>query len=348
MNSEAECSMKDKDRSKTNNLVNFPNLHERLVMKGLAELGNKDFTRAAQLFTQAREYDDENAEVNLGLLVSLVELHYYEEARPLCQALLDQGMGDYFQLMSIYLMVLLQLHEYEEMVATIELLFKENQIPFDKIEHFETMLSFSKKATVEKQLEGERREDQFQKQFQEEGLFTNKNDQQLLDVMTKLAQMNVRPFMDEIKLFLRNEENNPFFKTMLMMMLKEQEYAESIELTKFSKTISIIPAQLVDLQANALFKQIFDWTERELSQRDPILLEMTHSLLARHHFLLYPFEPEQDPKAMAAAYHALAEEYMTGQDVSKVVTKIYQIDRRKVIDCIAELRKIETISYPII
>ena len=71
---------KDEKNQLTNNIVLFPNLHERLVTQGLEELSNRDFKRAAQLFAQAREYDDENSEVNLGLLVSLVELQYYEEA----------------------------------------------------------------------------------------------------------------------------------------------------------------------------------------------------------------------------------------------------------------------------
>ena len=52
------------------------------------------------------------------------------EARELCHELLRMGIGDYFQIMSIYLMVLLQLSEHEEMVETIELLFQENQIPY--------------------------------------------------------------------------------------------------------------------------------------------------------------------------------------------------------------------------
>ena len=92
----------------------------------------------------------ENYEVNMGLLVSLVELQQYEEARELCHELLRKGIGDYFQIINIYLMVLLQLSEHQEMVETIELLFQENQIPFDKIEHFEKMLHFSKKVLEER------------------------------------------------------------------------------------------------------------------------------------------------------------------------------------------------------
>jgi len=135
---------------------------------------------------------------------------------------------------------------------------------------------------------------------------------------------------------------------LLLNILKEQDYAQPIELTKFSQTTSIIPSQLPDLRENDFFKKVSVLTESELLQQDPSLLEMIHSLLERHHFLLYPFDPEQDYTAMAAAYHAMAEEYMTGQEVSDEVTKIYDIDDRKVKECMTYLKEIEGISYPII
>ena len=55
--------------------------------------------------------------------------------------------------------------------------------------------------------------------------------------------------------------------------------------------------------------------KKSFHKHDPSLLEMTQSLMERHHFLLYPYEPAQDVNTMTAAYHALAEEYMTGQEL---------------------------------
>lgn len=339
---------KDDKHQQTDKIVLFPNLHERLITRGLAELSDKHFKQAAHLFIQAREYDVENYEVNMGLLVSLVELQQYEEARELCHELLKIGIGDYFQIMSIYLMVLLQLGEHKEMVETIELLFQENQIPYDKIEHFEKMLSFSKKVLDDRKAESERKKENLQMKFQQEGLFNNKNDQELLDTLTKLSQMNIRPFIDEIQHFLHQEESHPFFKTMLLNILREQDYSQPIQVKKFSKAESMIPAELPDLREQEYFNKIFGLLEKELSQNDPSLLDMTQSLLERHHFLLYPFEPEQDLASMTAAYHALAEEYMTGQEVSNKIAEIYGTNTQKVRESMSFLKEIEGISYPFI
>ena len=288
---------KDDKNQQTNKIVLFPNLHERLITKGLDELSNKNFKHAAQIFIQAREYDIENYEVNMGLLVSLVELQKYVEARELCHELLRMGIGDYFQIMSIHLMVLLQLSEHKEMVKTIELLFQENQIPYDKIEHFEKMLNFSNKVLEERKTESERHEEQVQKQFQLEGLFKGKNDQELLDTISKLSQMNIRPFMDEIQQFLQHEETHPFFKTMLLTYIKRTGLFTTNRIEKvFEGQMSIIPSELPDLKEQEYFNNVFGLLEKELSQHDPSLLEMTQSLLERHHFLLYPYVPEQDFK----------------------------------------------------
>src|SRR4051812_12493282 len=107
----------NKQKAEETKVVAFPNLGERLIVKGMDELGSRNFRKAATLFSQAREFDPDNDEVCMGLVVSLVELEYYEEAKALCQEMLNKGIGDYFQLINIYLMVLLQLGEHQEMVT---------------------------------------------------------------------------------------------------------------------------------------------------------------------------------------------------------------------------------------
>lgn len=92
----------------------------------------------------------------------------------MCIEMLNKGIGDYFQLINIYLMVLLQLGEHQEMVTTIELLFEESQIPFDKEEHFEKMLQFSKRALEDKKEEKERQNQQLAEELQENDLLKGK------------------------------------------------------------------------------------------------------------------------------------------------------------------------------
>ena len=56
-----------------------------------------------------------------------------------------KGIGDYFQMVDLYLTILIQLHEYQEIVITIEALLDEKEIPPEKHDHFLTILQFSRR-----------------------------------------------------------------------------------------------------------------------------------------------------------------------------------------------------------
>ncbi|MDP1417341.1 tetratricopeptide repeat protein [Peribacillus simplex] len=340
---------KNQKKAGETKIIAFPNLGERLIVKGLDELGNRNFKAAAQLFSQAREYEPENDEVCMGLVVSLVELEYYQESKELCIEMLNKGIGDYFQLINIYLMVLLQLGEHQEMVTTIELLFEESQIPFDKEEHFEKMLQFSKRALEDKKEEKERQNQQLSEELQEDELFEGKTDNEMLLVISKLTNINIRPFIPQIEEFLQKDEGHPFFKTMLLNILIDQEYNEEVTLRKFNQSKSVIPRELKSLKETDFYKKVTGLTEEEISQDNPSLFEMVHSLIERHSFLLFPFEPGPESlPAWAAAYHALAEEYMTGEVFGRGLADLYQADEETVADILSYIKEIEEISYPII
>lgn len=330
-------------------VIAFPNLGERLIIKGLDELGNRNFKEAALLFSQAREFEPDNDEVCMGLVVSLVELEHYEEAKELCQEMLNKGIGDYFQLINIYLMVLLQLNEHQEMITTIELLFDENQIPFDQEEHFEKMLHFSKRALEEKKEESDRGKQLLEEELQQEELFVGKTDQEMLLVISKLTNLNIRPFIPQIEQFLQESVGHPFFKTMLLNILIDQEYNEEVTVQKFGESQVVIPSELEEWKETHFSKTIKALIEEEISQKNPSLYKMVHSLIERHSFLLYPFEPEPEKiPVWAAAYHALAEQYMTGEDMVEDISDNYSVGGESVMNILAQIKEIEEISYPII
>lgn len=168
-------------------------------------------------------------------------------------------------------------------------------------------------------------------------------------VISKLTNINIRPFIPEIAQFLQNDEGHPFFKTMLLNILIDQEYNEEVTLRKFNQTKSVIPRELKSVKETDFYKKVTGLTEEEISQENPSLFEMVHSLIDRHSFILYPFEPGPERfAAWAAAYHALAEEYMTGEVFGSDLADLYLADEETVADILSYLKEIEEISYPII
>ncbi|WP_409302012.1 tetratricopeptide repeat protein [Peribacillus sp. SCS-155] len=335
-------------QNKNDNIIPIPNLAERLINKGLERLSQKDFRQAAQLFSQARELEPDNADLNVGLVVSLVELGFYPEARDLCNELLKKGIGDYFQVVNIYLMVLLQLGEHDEMTSVIEALLDDNLVPPDKVEHFEKMLQFSKRVREEKKAQTAKKDEPEQPVNWDE-LIENKNDTEILLAITKLAEVNVRPYIPHIQKFLVDEHRHPFLKTILLNILKEQEYDKKIKVHKFSRTIDLIPAALGDLSEDSFLVQTGDLAEKNLGQENPTLNDIVQGLIERHYFVFYPLDPSEGEFALwAAAYHALAAEYQGVEPNLDELSALYDADIEDIADIIAYLKEIEEISYPII
>lgn len=352
-------SVKTKDRTEllmggrnedNSNIIAFPNLCKRLVDKGLERLEVRDFKKAAELFSQARELEPENPDLNIGLVVALVELNDYEEARDLCKELLFKGIGDYFHVVTIYLMVLLHLNEHQEMVTTIEALLEEGHVPSDKIDHFENMLYFSRRAIDEQKDQEVRIEEKIQEELAEdEGLFENKTDNELLAVVSRLSKVNIRPHMDQIKLVLENNQISPFVKTLLLNILQEQEYDKELTISKFSKQMNVIPSTLSAPNETDFYLHSVKLLEAHLGDRDPTLFDMAVSLIERQHLVMYPFVPEQAKySGYAAGYHLLAEEYLYGESSIERIAELYQVDQDQAAETLKVLREIEDFSSPII
>src|SRR5690606_14292053 len=111
------------------------------------------------------------------------------------------------------------LHEYQEIVSTIEALFDEKEIPPERHDHFLTILQFSRRMADNdiNDIEEEPIEaPQEQSHTKELNLTSLKNiDEQML-VISSLAEKNIRPYIEEIKEYLTSEWGHPFLKTMLL------------------------------------------------------------------------------------------------------------------------------------
>lgn len=334
--------MENKKREKSN-IVAFPNLYERLIEKGLDRLAAKDFKSAADLFSEAKEMGPDHPDLNIGLVVSLVELGRYSEARELCEEVLQKGIGDYFQVVNIYLMVLLQLNEHEKMTAVIEALLEEGHVPPEKEEHFRTMLEFSRRALEDKPADKEEADQE------SDQLFPDLSEPALLEIISKLPRLNIRPHIEEIAALLKNEEIHPFIKTLLLNVLQEQGVTEEVAVRKLGLEKTVSPAALELPNGTAFFKGTVSLLEDSLAHTDPSLYSMASGLLERDYFILYPFDPDESEYAVwAAACHMLAVRYLNGEADAADIAEIYGADTEAVDSKAAFLEGIEELSSPII
>jgi tetratricopeptide (TPR) repeat protein len=334
------------------NVIIFPDLEKRLTEKGLESLQKKKYVEAVHFFEQAKDMEPENTDTLIGLVLAYFEAGLLKDARELSKDMLYRGIGDYFQMVDLYIMILIQLNEYEEVVQTIEALLEEREIPSEKSDHFTTILQFSKKMVENKPVEDvPDPRDMLKTEFipQELNLFTYQDPKEQMLLVARLSNQNVRPYIHDIKAYLASISGHPFLKTMLLNVLKEQEYDRKVEVSKLGLIREFIPSELPDIQSQEKKTMITDRLRDLLESDDPVLFENIKSLVERHFFLTFPFELEpEDIGAWAAAYHYIALEYY-GMNASAIhLTDQYETSNQNFEKARAVLQEIEEISYPII
>lgn len=337
---------------KKDNVFFFPELEKRLTEKGIESLQTKKYTEAIRFLEEARELDPENGDILIGLVLAYFETASYQKAKALANEILLKGMGEYFQMVELYLTILIQLHEYKEIVSTIEALMDEKEIPSDKIDHFSTILQFSRRMADNHQSANET---EIEDGLQEEPVTIKLNLLSLHDpkeqmlLISKLAEKNIRPYVPDIQAYLKLESGHPFLKTVLLNLLKEQEYEKEVIVCKFNLERICIPFELPEIRSQLRMKEIVEILNNRLENSDPVLFENIKSLVERHFFMIYPFSFEPiSTNVWAAAFHFIALEYYGTEPNISDLTIEYCINSNELVDAMDLIKEIDEISYPII
>lgn len=335
------------EKHKSNKIVYFPGLEQRLVEKGLENLHRKNFEEAIELLEHAIELDSNNGDSHIGLLLAYFDSGLVKKATDLVEYMLQEGIGNGLEIMNIYIMYLVQLHKYEEVVAMIERIYEEYKIPAEKLEHFQRLLDFSQRM-LDSPIDLEHEEPAADRWVSMKlDLFQYQNLEEQMMLAGDLNNKNIRPFVKEITDYLQSKEGSPFFKTLLLNVLKEQEYDKPVEIQKFNKNIIVIPEQLPNLTESPQLQGIFEVIGKRLENDDPVLYGHIKSLVERQFFLLYPFELESfEIAAWAAAYHVLGNEYFGNHDTAALLMEEYDVLEADMNKADSFIRMIEEISYP--
>ncbi|MCM3568366.1 lipopolysaccharide assembly protein LapB [Neobacillus mesonae] len=336
--------MKKRERiKKKDNIIFFPGIEKRLTDKGMESLHHKKFSEAISFLEQAKEYDPENDEILIGLVMAYFEASFFQKAKELAKEMLHKGIGDYFQMVDLYLTILIQLHEYHEIITTIEALLEEKEVPPEKSNHFITILQFSRKMLVNHQYESQLEEEE----HGELGLFSldDLNEQMLL--VSSLAAKNIRPYLGEIEEYLKAESGNSFLKTILLTLLKEQEISQPLTVVKFEIEQTVIPVDLPEVREMPKMLEVKAALRNRLENSNPVLFENILALVDRIFFISYPIDLDPySPSAWAAAFHSLAEEYHGIETDLTELAEEYAVNSEEITRAIEEIDRIEKISYP--
>ncbi len=320
-------------------IIPFPHLSELLMKKGMEAMEGKNYKEAYRFFNQGIQIEPGHEDINLGLALSLVELGRYQEAKEIVKRMMDQGIGDYFHVINIYLMILLQLNEHEEIIMVIEALFDEEQVPPDRIESLENLLTMSKRIAGQQ-------EDTSQP-IQTEGLPIDEAEvlsileagtiEEQLYILSSLSNQNIRPWADVLCQYLI-EEKHPFLKTLVLSLLREQEVNRTVELDKFGQRWTVNIEDLPKVEETRFLLELQKELSEKLEHNDPIMYEQAMEMVKRHNILLYPLIIDH-LSIWGVAYERL---------VKEAYGLVSDVPDEEIAGILEEIRNLEGITFPVI
>lgn len=331
------------DGKKQNNIIYFPGTKEQLERKGLELLQQKNYQEAIPFLENLKALEPENGNIYVGLLLAYFDGGKIDKAMALVREMLHNGIGDEIDTINIYIMLLVQRHEYEQVILVIKKVLEED-ISYERREYFSRLLSFSQKM-IDNQIEIKKVEveDPIERKID---FFQYKDPHEQMVLARKLKDRNIIPYLEEIKEYLRSVEGDLFFKTLMINVLREHEYDKPVEIEKFDRKIKVIPKYLLDISEDNELSEIKKLIEQTLESEDPILFESIQSLMDRHIFLLYPFSMDFiELPAWAAAYHELGNEYFGNNFTESELLEKYHAEQSEMRKAKEFIKRIEEISY---
>lgn len=291
-----------KDPKEQDKVIPFPQLELRLLNKGRNCLEEGNVSEAIEYLEEAKRIDDENADILYTLTIAYVQQGNFTKAKQILEEMMRFGIGEYFDVVELYVTVLFQLHEYKKINTLLTMLLDEEQIPSHKVEQYTELLQLSEKLAKEMKIKQQRNpKDLFKGDFQ-----------RVIQNIMELDLEDIYTYLQEIERFLQNELEDPFIKTIIINALKEKGFEHEIQVNKFGKRINLNPAQYFSVQAVPFSLEVKQYIKEALSDDNPSLLENAITLCENFFFAIYPLEKEfQNPLQWALAIISITASYFS-------------------------------------
>jgi pentatricopeptide repeat protein len=262
-------------------VIPFPNLPLRLLDKGSNLLIEGRIKEAIPYLEKAEQLEPENPDILYTLIGAYLEQGNFTKAKMLLEEMVHTGVGDYFETVEIYMTVLFQLHEYKKITTMLTMLLDEDQVPLEKIDQYKELLELSR--NLANGMDELPTSDVHINLFEDDLKTTIQN-------LENLDKNGIARHLPEIKEYLESETGNPFLKTILLNVLRENHYEEKVVVKKFNQTVQLNIQTYADVQDAPFPRKVKEKLEVLLVHENPSLFTYAVTLTERFFFMIYPLE----------------------------------------------------------
>lgn len=273
----------------------FPRTIQTLTNKGMEALNDNKAKEALYLFQQALNIAPSYYQARLGEAVAYMKMEKYREALTSTEKLLHEGLGDFYEVLQIHIILLLNMGNYSEIKAILEGILSEGSFPAKYAESFFNILDFVRNCSPNHSLEDETRLEELFFQLK------SRNKQKQWLAIQQLVNEKHDRVINEFQHFLKEESNDLMFKTVVLQALQERNVDVPVTITKMGKSMDVVPNQLEDPFGNDFAQSVEKILVEQLEDHNPTLKKATTHIWWNYFFALYPFDPMPKEKNIWSA-----------------------------------------------
>jgi tetratricopeptide (TPR) repeat protein len=327
------------------NIVYFPNLDTKLVKKGMASLQDKLFTEALSYFQQLLEVDSSHPQGNIGLVLSLIELGRLEEARQSCEEILKKGIGDYFQVIQIYISILIHLGDYDQVTTLIEAVIQEDGLPPQLAENFYQLLNFSRKMSDSKPTNIDSEPYPLEELSALSKMLDEDDSEKNRMAIQKLKHFEYHKVKPIYEKYLIDKAKDPILKSVILQQVKDKQIKDTLELHKFGRNYTINIEEMENIFDSSFHENVKKLLSRDLEQENPTLYEMTLHMWEHYLFAIFPLKPSPLNDSLWAAALYIVGHDLIGMEFNKEeVASRYNVTLIEMEAAVKKIKEIEARS----
>lgn len=325
------------------NIVYFPGLVNRLLDKGMDALNDKKHKEALGYFSDILHHENKHPQAHLGYILSLFGLGQLSEAKTHCEQMMREGVGDYFEVLQIYLSILVQLSEFEKAAEMIEAVLQENKLPPDMAESFYQILEFSRKRMSEPKISEDPAPEKTTVDISKQRSLLNSSDiEKQWIAIQDLSESRQAEAIDLYKQFLKDKDKDPFLKSMVLQILNKKNIKEPVEIYKFGKHLNIHTAALGNMLTDNFFEEVKEVLSKSLQHENPTLYEMALQIWEHFVTAMFPVAiTPRDENLWAAALFQVIHD-LNGIDISNQHTaQIHSIELEQLLQAADQIKRVQ-------
>ncbi|RYG74844.1 tetratricopeptide repeat protein [Lentibacillus lipolyticus] len=285
-------------------VILFPKWRTALEEESLAALKDQRFDEALLKLDELIAYGVLDHEIVIGKLICLMELNRYHDAQDLCEELLLHPDEHYYHYVHIYLTILFQTSQYEQLMSQVEMDLASAAVPPEMKEQFRQLYDMS--SNMQQEIRTEKSTEYINELLK--AVKEGDHPRQYRSV-EQIRRLKSSP-TDDVLLLLKDDQVHPVTKTAIFMWLQETGVNEKVLIEKLGIQVETRPTDITELDSHPVLKQT-RLIISELEQENPSLYRLMEQLMYHYFYVRYPAMPDRgNVESIARALTKIGEEYL--------------------------------------